>query len=129
MSDDAENGPPQDPGAAPRLLVVGNLRSWRRAGRALPQLEGCDFVGFAGLDAQVLERVRPDVVLSALVGEDFDALDLARRLAELGFRGRYRALAMDLRHPGTVLAELRAAAPGLDLDLLLIDEEGGAPPG
>lgn len=111
------------------MLVVGNLRSWRRAGRALPQLEGCDFVGFAGLDAQVLERVRPDVVLSALVGEDFDALDLARRLAELGFRGRYRALAMDLRHPGTVLAELRAAAPGLDLDLLLIDEEGGAPPG
>ncbi len=107
------------------MLVIGNLRSWSRAGRSLPQLAGLDFIALADLDAALLDRLRPDIVLSALLGEDFDAMDVARRLATLGFQGRYRALTAALPAPGVVRAEVRAVAPGLDFDLFILAEDGG----
>lgn len=107
--------------SAPVMLVVGDLRGWRRAGRRLPLLSGFHFAGYGDVTAAALERIRPDVILSALFGSDFDALELARRLSELGFAGRYRALAMALPDPAVIRAEVWAVAPGLDFDLFLID--------
>lgn len=106
---------------APVMLVVGDLDGWRRAGRGVPSLPGCHFVGFADVTAATLARVAPDVVLSALFAADFDALELARRLADLGFRGRYRALAAGLPSPGVIRAEIAAAAAEVDFDLFLLD--------
>lgn len=104
------------------ILVVGNLPSWARAGRALPRLDGFRFVAFADLDAALLAEAAPELVLSPLVDAAFDAVDVARRLGGLGFRGRYLALADRLPNPDAVRAEVRAAAPALDFDLLVVTE-------
>jgi hypothetical protein len=103
------------------ILVIGNLRSWALAGRPVPLLDGFRFASFEDLSAALLEETRPHLVLSALMGESFDAVDLARRLAELGFAGRYRALTNPLPRPEDVREEVRAAAPGLDFDLFVLN--------
>jgi len=108
-------------GYEPIMLVVGNLRSWQRQGLEIPQIDGFHFVGLQDVTADLMGRLRPDVVLSALMGESFDALDLARRLSGLGYGGLYRALTNALPNPSAIVSEVRASAPGLDFDLYIID--------
>jgi hypothetical protein len=105
----------------PVLLVVGDIKSWTRKGRSLPDVAGFHFAGIQDLSVDYLETLGPDVILSALMGERFDALDVARRLVELGFKGRYRAIAGALPNPLAIRAEVRAIAPDLDFDLFIID--------
>lgn len=102
------------------ILVIGNLSTWEREGRPAPTLEGFRFTHFEGLDLGLLAEVRPDMVLSTLVGDGFDAIDVARRLRELGYRGRYRALAHALPNEEAVRAEIEEAAPELDFDLVVL---------
>jgi hypothetical protein len=106
----------------PVMLVVGS-RSRIGSGKAgnLPRIPGFHFVGYAEVTAALLAATLPDVVLSPLFGEGFDAIDLARRLVALDYRGRYRVVADGLPEPGVVRAEVRAQAPGLDFDLFVID--------
>lgn len=99
------------------VLVVGNLASWKKAGRKIPAVSGFLFVSFEDVTQQVLLTFNPDLVLSALVGDDYDVVDLARRLVSVGFVGRYRALTSTLPNPRLVLNEVRAAAPLIDFDL------------
>ena len=103
------------------VLVVGNLRQWQRDGRLLPELHDFHFSEFDQLTAALLDDIAPDVILSALMGAEFDAVDLARCLAGLRFRGRYRALTTRLPNPETVRAEVQAVAPALDFDLFMLD--------
>lgn len=100
------------------ILVTANLARWRRKGRRLPTLAGFAFIEPEAIAAATLKEV--DLVLSALMDDGFDALDVARRLAKAGFRGRYRAVTVPLPDPGAVLAEVRAEAPGLDFDLFIL---------
>ena len=106
------------------MLVVGNLRRWRRTGRELPQLAGFSFCGFRDLSPERLAVIAPDVVLSPLVGEDFDVTDLARLLHDCGFTGRYRAVASQLPAPDVVLREVRGVAPCLDFDIFTTGDIG-----
>lgn len=105
------------------MLVVGDLRRWERLGRDMPDMKGLRFVGFAEVTAEILAKTQPDIVLSALVGDGFDALDLARRLSDLNYGGRYRAVTLELPNPHLVTSEVRACAPGLDFDIYVIDTE------
>jgi hypothetical protein len=107
----------------PVMLVVGNASSWRNLGRDLPHLSGFHFAGFGAVNVELLTRVQPDIVVSALMGEDFDAIDLARTLNDLGFVGRYRAMVRNLPNPGVVRREIRHVAPGLDFDILMLTPE------
>ncbi|WP_373356945.1 hypothetical protein [Pseudoroseicyclus sp. CXY001] len=104
------------------MLVVGNLQRWELKGIEPPQLEGTRFITFDALDGPLLAGLCPDLVVSPLLAEGFDALDLARRLAELGYRGRYRAVALSLPDPGLVQDEVRAVAPDLDFDVYLLED-------
>ncbi len=105
----------------PIMLVVGNLRSWARQGRVPPQIDGFHFVGFQDITPDYLADLNPEVILSALMADQFDALDLARKLSDAGFQGRYRAVTVDIPNPRAVMAEVRAVAPGIDFDLYIID--------
>jgi hypothetical protein len=106
------------------ILVIGNLRTWEREGRPVPDLDGFRFASFAELDEQHLTDPVPDVVFSALMGESFDAVDVARRLAELGYAGRYRALSNAVPSSDTIRDEIRDVAPDLDFDLFLLRPGG-----
>ena len=117
------NGAEDEGGDTPTLLIVGDLHHWRLAGRDLPDLDGFHFVDFADVTGDLLDRLRPDVVLSALMAEGFDALDLAATLAALSYRGAYRSIGVDLPNPAAIRREVMAAAPGLDFEILLISPE------
>ncbi len=106
-----------DPVGLPVMLVVG------RGGDSAPLvLDGYHFANFASLSLDLLGAVQPDVVLSALVHEDFDAFDLAELLTALRFRGRYRVVAQEIPHPEVVLREVRGAFPSLDFDIMILDQ-------
>ena len=105
------------------VLVVGNLVSWHNAGRAPPVLRGFVFAAFSDVTDALLHLHAPDLVLSALVGDEYDVVELARKLASLEFRGRYRALTSNLPNPRMVLNEVRTAAPQIDFDLFDLDRD------
>ena len=108
-------------GHAPVILVVGNMRDWAKQSRVLPRIDGFHFAGFHEITPAFLARLNPEIVLSALIADQFDAIDLARRLSEAGFQGRYRAVTNDLPNPRAITSEVRAAAPGIDFDIYIID--------
>lgn len=75
----------------------------------------------AEVDAALLSRLCPDVVLAPLMTPEFDILDLARRLSALAFRGHLRAYAPRIPDPRLVQREIASACPGLDFDLIVVD--------
>lgn len=106
------------------ILVVGNLKAWEREGRVVPALEGFRFVEYSDLGEALLRGEAPEMVLSALMGDDYDALDVARRLDEIGFRGHYLALAEVLPNAAVVREEVKAVAPEVQFDLLVLNPLG-----
>ena len=99
------------------VLVVGNLRSWQQTGRKIPVMVGFHFASFHEVTLTKLQQIEPDLILSAVMGDDYDVVELARKLAILGYGGRYRALTSGLPNPRIVLNEVSAAAPQIDFDL------------
>lgn len=100
-----------------RALVIGVSPS------ALP--DGLRDVAVAELDEidqALLDAVRPAVVLSHLITDRFDAMEVALRLAAVGWQGRYRALAPALPNLDLVRREVAAAAPALDFDIVVTDQ-------
>lgn len=106
----------------PVMLVIGRYNAWTGAGRDVPHMPGFHFLGYGDVTAQTLRRIAPDVVLCALMGDGFDAIDLAERLAGLGFTGRLRALATDLPNPDAVRREVCEACPEIDFDVLVLED-------
>jgi hypothetical protein len=102
------------------ILVVGQLGLREGDGPASPCRLGYHSACFAELDDRLLRETRPGLVVSPLVGDRFDAVDLATRLVELGYAGPYRAFSGPLPRPGLIRAEVRSAAPGLDFDLVIV---------
>lgn len=100
------------------MLVVGQIS----ADGYLPQFPGFHFRAFAAVTPALLSEIDPEVVLSALIAPDFDAIDLARLLQEHGFAGRYRAVTTALPNRRGVVDEVRAASPGLDFDVFVMGD-------
>ena len=63
----------------------------------------------------------PNLVLSRLVTPEFDALDLARLLAQHGYRGRYLALVDRLPDAKLIRREVAAQSPGINFDVVILD--------
>jgi hypothetical protein len=99
------------------MLVVGDLAD----PSARPRIPGFHFRPFPEVNRNLLSQLRPEVVLSALIARDFDAIELARLLRTEGFAGRYRAVTVALPNIGGVVAEVRAAVPGIDFDVFVMD--------
>lgn len=59
-----------------------------------------------------------DVVLSPMVGDTYDCIDVAQHLFDAGFTGSYRVMTPDLPDPGILRQEIRSLCPGLDFDLV-----------
>ena len=102
------------------FLLIANILTWRRDGRDVPNVEVFRFAAFGELTEDLLAEVAPDVVLSPLIGEDFDAVEVARLLQRWDFRGRYRAITASLPCLDAVRAEVLEAAPDVDFDLFVV---------
>lgn len=100
-------------------LAVGDRGALPR--RLLDPASGAQVVvaAFDDLDAALLARHRPALVITRAVSRGFDALDLAHRLTALRYRGRLVALAEALPCPEVVRAEIARACPALPFEVIV----------
>ena len=108
------------PATAKRTLVIGDMERWRAQGRNLPQLEKLVFIDLDDLDHAAIATHEPDIILSPLVSDDFDAVDVAAKLKELNFHGPYRAVTDELPDPELVRHEITNYAPSVNFDLVVL---------
>ncbi|SDE12052.1 hypothetical protein [Limimaricola pyoseonensis] len=105
-------------------LMVGRFPTYIQH-KALPlpepdlQIRCCTYADFG----EALQA-GPQLVISPLVASDFDALELACRLAEMRYGGRYRALSPRHPHAAMIEREVRTAAPGIDFEILQMPWDG-----
>jgi len=103
-------------------LIIGDMETWVGQGRDVPNIEGYRFIDIANLTPALLRRLAPDVVLSSLVGDNFDAVDIAKKLGQMDFAGAYRVLTQNVPDISLILAEIHGVAPRLDVDVIdLVD--------
>lgn len=70
------------------------------------------------LNARMLAQVAPDAVIGPLITADWDGLDLATTLEEMGYCGAFYILSRPLPRAELVLHEMRACCPGLTISLI-----------
>ena len=100
-----------------RTLIVGDIRRWASDGRNTVGAEEFCYTSFASLSRELMTEIAPDMVLSPLVSKDFDVIDLARHLADLGYEGSYRVLMQRVPDAAIIRAEVAFVAPHLDFDI------------
>ena len=106
----------QDP--IPRTLVIGDLPRWQAEGRDIAGSDDFAFIARSDLTQVVLDEINPTIILSPLVADSFDALEVAATLAELAYQGKYRVLSGPAANAAMIKAEVQAIAPDLDFDIL-----------
>lgn len=85
-------------------------------GCALPDgVEGVALPGPEALDAVLLATLEARQVICPLVADGFDALAVAARLVQLGFKGPLVVLAPVLPNPRMVEREIRNQSGGLEV--------------
>lgn len=83
-----------------------------------PKIDGFVFVDFESLADCFAARPRPTAILSVLIGNGFDAVDIAGELHRSGYQGQYRALASAIPAPNLIKREVAQVAPGLDFEII-----------
>ena len=106
--------------SANKTVVIGDLDRWKTEGRITLDLQEFEFIDLASLNEQTLASLQPDIILSPLFCYEFDVVDVATRLRDLGFKGRYRAIWQTVPNATIISTEVRRHAPGVDFDLLLM---------
>jgi hypothetical protein len=111
---------PSDPSEL-RILIIGDIARWKTIGLLQEDVLNCRYVAMKDTKKALIDPV--DIVLSPLLGDDFDALDVVDVLKKARFQGRYCVLAQAMPDAKIVLDEIRALAPGLAVDLLMLPED------
>ncbi len=101
-------------------VAVGEPVEWSHAGNALPD-GGVAFVSIEEVTEALIALHAPTVVFSPVVARRFDCIDLAMLLSQIGYQGRYRAIAKDLPRPDLIEREVRQAFPNIDFAIVLDD--------
>ncbi len=115
-----------DAGTDDRIMVIGNIARWSAEGRATIPSGHVQFSELGELTSAMFDTAAPAIILSPLMGDDFDVMDVAERLSDLGFQGRYRVITQALPDVDMIRSEVRALAPDLDFDLLMIPPKDSA---
>ena len=103
------------------ILVIGEVARWQGAAPVSPDQQRVKCLDFLDVTAEILREVDPEYVLSPLLCQSFDCLDLAIVLENAGFRGRYRVICENLPDPTLVRSEIKSRCPGLDFDVVNLD--------
>lgn len=105
---------------ASTTLIVGDIDRWSSEGRMTESSTEYVFAQFGDLNDELLSQTKPEVILSPLIADDFDAVDMVLLLAKLQYNWPYRAVSGPLGDPALVRDELSKAAPFLDVDLIVM---------
>jgi len=106
-----------------RTLIVGDIDRWSAAGRTTLDFENYAFCNHLELTTDLLRNFSPEIILSPLLGDAFDVLDIAAILRRLGYRGRYRAISPYVPNANVIVAEVASVAPAIDFDLFVMPLE------
>ncbi|MEE9428280.1 MAG: hypothetical protein V3V25_09065 [Paracoccaceae bacterium] len=96
------------------VLAVGDVFQWRQAGQNLPSSSRIEFADIWEISTEFLNKLRPDIVLTCLVNQSFDFLDLAQVLESAEYKGSYQIIVPYLPNPKIVIAEAKTMCPSLD---------------
>lgn len=97
-----------------RIVAVGDPVQWKNAGNSFPTNSEMRFVSFSDVGFDLLRECDPEFILSPVVANDFDCIDLAVLLCRLGYKRPYRAVSDDLPSPEIIEREIRQLCPDLD---------------
>ena len=82
--------------------------------------ENMVYLSFLDLTEDVLSQHGPSVVYSPAVASDFDCVELALLLHNIGYTGAYRAVAPHIPRPELIEREIAQICPRLDFKLLKV---------
>ncbi len=102
------------------ILVVGNIEQLLTTVPEVQLGSGTVFCGINDLTPAFLELHKPQIIISPLVTSQYDVMELAVRLDQLDFVGRFRALTAPLPNPEIILGEIKFECPALDFGLLIV---------
>ena len=109
---------PAAPTAEPMALLIGLDKSDLPGATAPLVSARLETLPYILLHAALATAPWVDCVVSPLVSRHFDAVDLARELEAVGYRGHYFVMAPPLPRPDIIRRELCQTAPRLKIDLL-----------
>lgn len=75
-------------------------------------------MSLGGLSELVKGCGRADLILTPLIAKKFDALEMAKRLSDLGYTGQYKAVVSSLPDCAMVIREIKGLNPHLDFDIV-----------
>lgn len=104
--------------ASVSVLAVGDPDEWLRNENPFPD-EGMAFLSFADISESILTQYNPTVVFSPVLASNFDCIDLAILLQQVGYTGSYRAMAKDLPKPDLIEREVAHICPRIDFSIVI----------
>ena len=99
------------------VLAVGDVLSLKARVDADLAGDTTALADFVEVTPELMQVLRPHVVVSSVLGRNFDCVDLAERLSDIGFDGHYRLIGHGIPQPELVLRELRSLFPNLRVEL------------
>ncbi len=99
------------------VLAVGDPKEWKQSGKPL-QSGGMVFIAFEDVTEEVLAHYSPPVVVSPVLASNFDCIELALLLHNLGFSGEYRAMVNNLPKPELIAREVSQMCPRLSFSII-----------
>ena len=113
---DVSEGFENDGDGAVRIVAVGDPSDWEAAKSPLPTGQ-IAFLSFDEVTAERLGRLKPKVIYSPVLARNFDCVDLAVLLHEIGFDGVYTANGQGLPKPELIVREVRHMCPRLNFEI------------
>lgn len=100
------------------VIAVGDPDEWARQGNPLPN-DGMAFISFDEISENILAHYNPKVVFSPVLASNFDCIDLAILLQQVGYTGSYQAMAKDLPKPDLIEREVAHICPRIDFSIVI----------
>jgi hypothetical protein len=102
------------------VLAVGDSEEWLRQGHELPP-ENVVFVAFGDLSEGTLARFRPTVIVSPVLANEYDCIELTLLLRNVGYKGIYRAVGHNMPRPELIEREVSQLYPELNFQIDIQD--------
>ena len=101
-------------------LVICESAKWKSEGRPMTPAHDLTYLDFQDLSQEQVISFEPEIIVSPLVTEAFDAYQVVKNLELIGYQGRYRAVAKELPNIAMVREEINAIAPEIDFDIVVM---------
>jgi hypothetical protein len=113
-----KNLPSNMPVSSHRMLTIGPMKNLNKLRNLLSPEEEIA-IAYGKLNAATLALHRPDIVVSPLLCDEFDILDIATRLVAVGYGGALIALTPPLPNVDAIAKEIRSQFRALEIFLIV----------